>query len=648
MKIFFFSLVLGIGIHSHSAVLKAPAPLSCPDAFDLGIQALKKGQSPLLPDARSCPIEHKTIAWLQYSRSPDQFEDIVQFIQENPEWPDQNKVRESAEQSITSATSSSKVISYFEQYPPLTSKGALIYAERLWKTKSPKIASPKIQALWVKTDFKPQDEKIFYRQFRGCLTPEDNHNRLDRLILDGNYYGLKQMKPYISKKGREVVDYAIDLIQKKSRFKLSWAGVPSAYKQYPGLTVQYLKWLLSKKQEEEALRTFHEGAQTGAFKDHPDLLLKYRNYFSRSFLHTQNFQSSYDISLKYPIDPTTLKAKVDYTEGEWLIAWLELRKLNKPESAAKRFEDLYNMVTTPLSRAKMAYWSGRSHEAQKNDTDATEWYEKAAAFPHTYYGQIALRKLKRPLVLTIKKDPEPLDLKANETLLIQALKLMNPYGFENEKEKILMHLAKTGQEKIGELLVELTHQMNMPHLAVIVAKFSSQKSAVLTEKAYPILSLSKDVLDHPFIDEVILHSVIRQESNFNARSISTAGARGFMQLMQTTAEKVAKKLGIHFHWKELTQKPQKNIALGSAYLSTVLQRFKGQYILALAGYNAGPEKPEEWLKTYGPLPRDEEDLIDWIECIPYGETRGYVQRITETLPIYATRLDQKSLHRFGR
>jgi soluble lytic murein transglycosylase len=636
--------MLGLFTTAGADILQAPKPLTCQDSFDLAVQTLKKDRPPLLPDKKACPIEHKTIAWIQYTRSPNELEAITQFLIENPFWPDQEKLREMAEQSIEITTPNKTVIQYFTAYPPVTSKGALVYAERLWKTTTVKAALPKIEYLWIHTDFKPKDEQIFYRLFKSFLSADAHHKRLDRLILDGNYYGLKQMKQYISKKGRQVVDYAITLIQKKNRFQLKWTGVPSCYKQYPGLTFQYLKWLRDKKQDLEALKIFEEAIASGAFVEHPDLLLRYRNYFARYFLHAQDYQKAYEISEKYPIDPTRLKSKVDYTEGEWLTAWLELRKLQKLENAKKRFEALYNFVSTSISKSKMAYWCGRAEEAAGNKGSAKDWYQKSADLPHTYYGQISLKKLGDSIKIKLKQDAHPVTFTEQESHLIQSLKLLAPYGFGTEKEKILLYLAKNGQDTLGEILVDLCHETNMPHLAVIVAKFMSQKRPVLTEKAYPILKLPPESLSHAFIDEVLVHAVIRQESNFNSRSISTAGARGFMQLMYTTANKVARKLGIKLHWQDLTKQPHTNIKIGSAYLSSVLKRFKGNYILALAGYNAGPDKAEEWVKVYGDPDSKEVDIVDWIESIPYGETRGYIQRITETLPIYAERLGKKSLY----
>ncbi|HCI48397.1 MAG: hypothetical protein A3K20_04480 [Alphaproteobacteria bacterium GWA1_45_9] len=636
--------MLGSGLASWSTTLQSPKPLSCQESFDLAIQSLKKDRPPLLPDQKACPLEYKTAAWVQYTRHPGPFEERVLFLKENPFWPDAEKIREMTEQSINATTPDKTVMVYFNAYPPLTSKGALIYANLLLKTTPKKTALPKIEYLWIHTDFKPKDEQAFYQLFKPYLSAETNHKRLDRLILDGNYYGLKQMKPYISKKNRAVVDFAINLIQKKSQFRLKWAGVPPHFKQYPGLTFQYLKWLLAKNQDDTGLKVFEEAVASGTFEGYSDLLQRYRNYFARYFLHRQDFQKSYAIFEKYPISPETLKTKVDYTEGEWLAAWIELRKQQKPDTAFKRFEGLYDFVSTPLSKSKMAYWCGRAREASGNESDAESWYQKAAEFPHTYYGQISLKKLGKSITLKLSKTPKPVTLTEPESELIHALKLLAPYGFASEKEKILFYLSKNGQKDMGEFLVEFCHEVNMPQLAVIVAKFMGQKSPVLIEKAYPTLKLSPESLSHPFVDEVLIHAIIRQESNFNSRSISTADARGFMQLVYTTARRIAKRLGIPLRKEDLTRQPHKNIDIGSVYLSGMLKQFKGNYVVALAGYNAGPHKAEEWVKVYGDPDSKEADLIDWIESIPYGETRGYVQRITETLPIYAQHLGKKSLY----
>jgi len=644
MKLFYALLLSGFTVCCWSTKLTETQPLSCERSFDLAIQALKKKRPPLLPSKKVCPVEHKTIAWIYFTRSGNKFEDILQFIKENSFWPDQTKLREKAETSINSRTSDHAVLEYFSEYPPLTSKGVLIYAKRLWKVnpKTPPIS--KVESLWINSDFKPKDEAAFHRFFKKNLSTEVYRKRLDRLILEGNYYGLERMKLYVSKKCQKVINYALTLLRKRKRFYFTWARIPDCYKQYPGLTVQRIRWLLKKNEEKDALKLFQEGIRSGVFEGHPDLLLRYRNYFSRYFLHKKDFQKAYEISIKNPVDPKDLKSKVDYTEGEWLTGWLELRNQKKPAQAKKRFEGLYALVSTSISKSKMAYWAGRSEEEQGNNRAANHWYQESGQFYHTYYGQLSLKKMGRSLDIKLKKKHAHIKIHEKDFRLVKAIRLLTPYGFSHKRERLFLYLAKKGQSNLGEFLVHLSYDVNMSHLAVILAKFMGQKSPVLTEKAYPTVTLSPKILGRPFIDDVLVHSIIRQESNFNSRSISTAGARGFMQLMYSTARRVARKLRIKLRRRDLTKQPHKNLEIGSSYLSSAIKRFKGNYVVALAGYNAGPEKAEEWVRIHGNPSSKHVDTIDWIESIPYGETRGYIQRITESLAIYAKRLGKKSMY----
>ncbi|MDC0349337.1 hypothetical protein OAN21_02910, partial [Alphaproteobacteria bacterium] len=316
MKLFYALILSGFTTCCWSTKIIKTQPLTCESSFDLAIQALKKNTPPLLPSKKACPIEHTTISWIYFTRSGNKFEDIVQFIKENPFWPEKTKLREKAEVSISSRTSDHAVLEYFSEHPPLTSKGVLMYAKRLWKVnpKTPPIS--KIESLWINSDFKPKDEVSFHRFFKKHLSTESYRKRLDRLILEGNYYGLERMKLYVSKKCQKVINYALTLIRKRKKFYFTWARIPDCYKQYPGLTVQRIQWLLRKNEDQAALKLFQEGVQSGVFKKHQNLLLRYRNYFSRYFLHKKDFQNAYEFSIKYPVDPKVLKSRVNYTEGE--------------------------------------------------------------------------------------------------------------------------------------------------------------------------------------------------------------------------------------------------------------------------------------------------------------------------------------------
>ena len=643
MKLFFVLICL-FTMHSQLGLADSmnAGHGTCESYMAQGVEALKKNNAPLLPSPAQCPVIHKTLSWLTFLQGKGKFEDIVTFLKENPSWPDRAKLQEAAEKSITAKTSQKSISNYFKKYTPLTSSGALAYAKLLAKTRPPSQLGVKIQKLWIRTNFTDTDEKEFHRLYRSHLNSETYRLRLNRLLLEGNYYALKSMKKFVSPKCQDVIDYGLKLIKRSSKFRMMWVRIPKCYKQYPGLLVQRLRWLIRKDENIEALKVFEEAIRSGVFKNKPDLIIRFRNYFSRHYVKDKKFKEAVDICDAYPVDPKKVKSKVDYTEGEWFRAWIELRYLKKEALALDRFATLYKLVRTPISRSKMCYWAGRSAESSGSHSLAKTWYKKGSQHSHTFYGQLCLGKLKKNPQITLQKKVMPVNLSHNERTLLSILKLLTTYGYMAEKEKILLYLAQGCRKELGAYLVSLTHEMNMEHLAVIVAKYAGQKKTILTEHAYPTLPLNKGILKKKHIDEVLVHALIRQESNFNTRSISTADARGLMQLRHKTAKGVSTKLGIRLNKRDLTQNPQKNVNIGTSFLSSILDRFNGNYILALAAYNAGPHRVKEWIEVFGNPDEKHIDTIDWIEMIPYGETRGYVQRITESLHIYAARLGKTS------
>lgn len=640
--LFCFVLLLSLACGGSAQELESSKASACWRYMAEGKDALNRNHAPLLPSYAQCPITHKTLTWLTISRGHGMFAQIVRFLRDNPVWPDRHKLQDAAEQAITDTTPLKDIREYFRHYTPRTSKGVLIYAQKIVDQLPPQKRKAKLESLWIQTDFTPKDEQIFHTRFRRDLSSETYRARLDRLLLDGNYYGLKRMKQFVSKQCQDVIEYGLKLIRQKSKFRMVWVRIPACYKQYPGLMHQRIRWLIRKDEMEMALDVFRTAHQKGAFKNRPDLILRYRNYFAREYAAQKQYKKSVALCEEFPVAPENMGSKVDYAEGEWFRAWVELRHLNQPEIALNRFKDLHHHVTTPISVSKMAYWVGRSAEAAGQTKTSQTWYKKAGQFPHTYYGQMALRRLNQPIKIHLKNRLDSAPIRPEEQTLLSVVQLLEAYGFSGDQERVLLYLVQRASPQLGAYLVTLCHDINMAHLAVITAKYASQKSPVLTHHAYPILKLNRHILKKPYMDDVFLHALIRQESNFNTHSVSGAGARGYMQLMYDTACRKARQLGIQLKKHELTKNPQKNIAIGTTYLSELIKQFDGNYILALAGYNAGPHRVKNWVEKLGHPGHKNMDTIDWIEMIPYGETRGYVQRITESLLIYEARLNKKS------
>ena len=135
--------------------------------------------------------------------------------------------------------------------------------------------------------------------------------------------------------------------------------------------------------------------------------------------------------------------------------------------------------------------------------------------------------------------------------------------------------------------------------------------------------------------------MIRRESEFDPEVISPVGARGLMQLMPKTAKEMADKTGIVYSKDRLLSDPTYNVKLGIAYLDELSDRFDGNIILVSAAYNAGPTRLDKWIAMFGDPRNKNIDIIDWIEDIPYRETRNYVMRVAESLLPYEARLNGK-------
>ncbi len=620
--------------------LRAPQEISCSTDLQQALKTLGRGREPVLPSP-DCPLDRKLVFWLWYQDYGYNFFEGVEFLKANPHWPCLRKIRTQIELSVNNRIPKKDIIAYFEEYPPLTSEGALSYAEALWAHESPSRSLPKIKKIWHDTNFTAADEKRFYGLFKNYFAPIDNQKRLSRLMMEGNFYGLERMRSHVSKPSKTAIDYVLGLLGNKKKFKVKWKDLPASYQTHPGILIQRLKWLLSHKEKEEAKNLFMDLFNEDILEDYPEQLAQYRAYFARSAFKEGNPDLAYALLTKNKISPNGKMDMVNFVEGEFLAGWLALRRLNRPMEAKEIFEPLYQQVKTPISRSKIAYWLGETESALGHSEQAEEWYKKSAEWPHVFYGQLSLKKLNKDLDISLVDVPEKIRPTPQEAELMDALKQLTSFGFNNQREALLLHLARTGSPELAPTLVELTHEANMPQLAVFVAKIVGKNAAVLTHKAYPTLEFSHEILDLPHLSEALLHSVIRQESNFNCRSVSNKGAQGFMQLMFATAKELAKKLKLPFHKKHYVQKPEVNLILGSHHLSQALREFNGNIVLTLAGYNAGKSRALEWIKTFGDPRHKVVDVVDWIESIPFEETRGYIQRILESIPIYEARLKNK-------
>ncbi|WP_165769406.1 lytic transglycosylase domain-containing protein [Arboricoccus pini] len=332
---------------------------------------------------------------------------------------------------------------------------------------------------------------------------------------------------------------------------------------------------------------------------------------------------------------------VAFAEGEWLAGWIALRFLNDPGTALGHFQRLSAAVTAPISVARGAYWSGRAASALGRGADARVFYARAAANPTTFYGQMAAIELGEKPAITPKNLSQPgrdrrRRFEAQDLAGLSSLFCAS--GLDREAAPFIRKLGAdlASDPQMLEMVYDLARRCARPDLIVVVGKLAVQKGGDPLS-SFPVPDVASLLSPGPGLPgSATLLGIARQESQFDSRVVSPAGAMGLIQIMPSTARTVAVGLGVPYDRAALTDEPEYNVQLGSQYLATQLDRFGGTGPLAFAAYNAGPARVQQWLDRYGdPRGGDAHTMIDWIESIPFNETRNYVQRVSEAETVYS-------------
>ena len=573
----------------------------------------------------------KLVRWNTYvsPRSGASFEEITSFLDSSPDWPLSSQLQRRAEEAIGPATPHDRILGWFRHHEPVTVDGGMAYARALLAAGMQDQAVQVIRSTWVDGGFGTMQERQFLTLFDEFLRPEDHWRRLDRLLWDKQDGPAGRMILKVGSGHRALARARMALQDGKANPEPLLAEVPKELRDDPGLIYDRVRWRRQKDLDEDAIELLSHPARN---KVRPDLWWQERGILARRALQKGLISRAYQVAADHALDGSTSQ----YADAEFMAGWVALRFLDDRETAMAHFQRLWDNVTTPLSRSRAAYWAGRTAEALGDTAAARSWYGQGAQYLTAYYGQLSASRLDNhhwPLPSEPQITAE--DRKSfNANELVRAIRLMMEAGESENLRAFFIRLNDVAQTPGERALVgRLALEGGRDDLAVTVARRADRDSVFLVGAGWPVPPISAE--DGP--EKALVLALIRQESGFMQAVRSPVGARGLMQLMPATAEKVAKSLKVKFNPKNLDD-PDFNVRLGRAYLGDLIDDFDGSYILSLVGYNAGPSRARRWIKEYGD-PRDPNvDVIDWIEMIPFTETRNYVQRVMESVSIYRRKL----------
>jgi soluble lytic murein transglycosylase len=575
----------------------------------------------------------KAIQWLDLTRPGigRSFDEITQFMRDNPRWPYQQRLQAMAERNMPPGLAPEAVQTWFRGRKPRTIYGAAALGRALIRSGQPPLAVDLLRVAWREQDFdRDQDEEAYFAEFGTYLRLEDHLARLDRVLWIHDETAAREIMPIVDEGHRALAEARIALWKGASDSPTRVAAVPKPLQRDGGLAYELAR-TRRKLQDYPGAAAILDPPPTKVTR--PDLLWAELQDAARRALLRSEGAAAYRIALGHGSSEG-----ITFSEGEWLSGWIALRFLNDYKASYGHFSDLYAGVATPISKARGAYWAGRAAEKMGDARTALNWYKAAATNQIAYYGQLAAAHIGTHDFLPFASMPRPSKAERvafDRNELSRVVRLLGQLDQADRARVFLQFMAEqTSNPSTLRMTAELGHELHRDDMALMVAKTARNKGVELIDYLFPLRSVPAG----PGPEPALVLSVIRQESAFELKAQSPAGALGLMQLMPTTAKNVAKGLKLRYRKDDLSRSGDYNMRLGRAYLQELLDYFDQSYVLAIAAYNAGPDRVNDWIHLYGD-PRDNGvDVVDWIETIPYSETRNYVQRVLENLQVYRRRL----------
>lgn len=566
------------------------------------------------------------------------FETARDFIDRRPDWPSGVKFQRLAERAMPEDLPGSEIFHFFETRAPLTGEGKRALARAYLANEDRETAARWARSAWIDHDWSSAQEKTLLSDFDGLLTPEDHAARVDRLLWGNRRTAARRMLPLLEADERRAAQARMNLLRRRRDAGEEFNSLPDEIRSRPAMIFEAARYM-RRSGEEEAGRALLLRAPGGAGdRGDADAWWNEREYVARRALKSGAYQDAYGLVSRHGY-----AEGVPFAHAEWMAGWIALRFLDDPLRAAEHFEAMESRISSPISVARAAYWQGRAAEAAGLLDAAEEAYRRAAEHNYAYYGQLAALKLSLDATLdgrgaSATAEPTQLELARFEARdEIRVLHILGELEEKNAFRRFAYHIDDSLSEPVEfALLNRIARDYGVEDAGIRASKTAYRRRQLIPELAYPVIDVPESA--GRYAESALILGLSRQESEFNPQARSYAGARGLMQLIPETARVTARGIGERYRNDWLTTDPEYNMMVGSAHFRDLLNRFDGSYVLSLAGYNAGPARPPRWVRDYGDPRKGERDPVDWVELVPFSETRDYIQRVLENTQIYRARL----------
>ncbi|HHN67145.1 MAG TPA: lytic transglycosylase domain-containing protein [Thermopetrobacter sp.] len=571
---------------------------------------------------------------------------LLNFAERYPMWPLAATIRAWGERNLMQSRDVAAIRRYYAQRRPASLYGRVALATALKAEGKRDEAARLIRAAWVSPALPGAAGTFILRHHRELLSRAAHEERLWRLITDQKTAAAARHARRLSAAHVRAAEAARALIRRRANGPRLFRALPAAMRNQPALRYAYARYWRRKVMPLKALSIL-ERAPGRARQLDPERWWTEKRLVARQLLarnYRRHWPRAYRLAASHGFSG---KSRQGY-RGASLAGFIALRKLGRARAAHRHFLNAAKHARSRTQKSRAWYWVGRAREKLGDMAGARRAYAEAARTPTLYYALLAREKLGRgthPLPIPAKRPSTAARAAVNGSLIGRAVRYLRAAGGKDRLRAFVWPLALTFKGERDKLAAAaaLMWDAGGPAMAVRLAKAAGSIGVDIDNYGYPLRALPGYRHRGPALERAVLLGLIRQESEFDPKAGSRVGAQGLMQLMPGTARRVARRIGVGYHHGWLTARPSYNLMLGHHYLANLVQRFGGSYILAFAGYNAGPLNARKWLSRYGDFRSGEVDPIDWVEMIPFTETRTYVQKVMQNVHIYRARLGRKSI-----
>jgi len=581
------------------------------------------------------PVAMQAYEWLRL-RQPgiDNFERMAVWVEAHPDWPDERRIQSQGESALRPGMfPAQKLVNFFGRHEPHTGKGAALYAEALQTLGQHQRANEVAEDAWLNKDMTAEYEGRLATKFGHVLNPLHDR-RLDNLVWRTRLTPARRQLRRASGPARALASARIALLKNEGGVDRLISRVPPSLRNDPGLA--YARMIWRKKR----------GLRTGA----EDMMLEMSR--QRRLGRAEKWADERALFVRESLDGNrnkrayALAAGHGLTEGkyfadmEWIAGWIALRKLGDPNTALSHFNRLHAGVKTPVSQARAAFWAGEAAAALNDAGTAAKWRTEGARHQSAFYGQLASERLTGQARLSIPGQIQPISGACTQDARVAVGAALALGGATVPARTFFYDAAKTCQNANEiKALGLIAEQQGAFRISIGMSRKVREKGIFVPEISHPLVRLPvQGCTGMKPPERALTLSIARQESGFDPKAGSSAGAQGVMQVMPGTAKRTVGAAGLRYSRARLGSDRNYNAIIGQCYLAQMLERFEGSYPLAIASYNAGPSRIDQWIERNGDPRRGEINMVDWIERIPFHETRNYVQRVLENVAVYRARL----------